>query len=83
MVEVIKRRFKEDKDGAEIWKVWKLLSENFNKVQVSYNDFGHLVLRLWNEDEEHIADEVFDEVLIVFNRYETTRIHNFVKFSLR
>ncbi|WP_324735322.1 hypothetical protein VFC49_09255 [Thermococcus sp. SY098] len=80
MVEVIKRRLvKEDKDGAEVWKVWKLLSERFNKVQVSYNDFGHLVLRLWYEDEECIGDEV----LIVFNRYETTRIHNFVKFDLR
>lgn len=81
MVEVIKRRLvKEDKDGGEVWKVWKLLSERFNKVQVSYNDFGHLVLRLWNEDE---LEQKGEEILIVFNRYETTRIHNFVKFDLR
>lgn len=80
MVEVLVREKVKEEIGAEVWRNRKLLSRRFNKVQVSYNSFGHLVLRLWNESEEVKEN---DEVLIVFDKFETGRIYDFVKYNLR
>ena len=56
MVEVIVREKRKTKrDGTEVWENKKLLSEFFgigDKIQISYNNFGHLVIRLWRPQEE-------------------------------
>lgn len=81
MVEVIVREKRKTKrDGTEVWEHKKLLSEFFgigDKIQISYNNFEHLVIRLWRPQEEG------REYLIVLDSYETLRLLQFVMRHIR
>lgn len=90
MVEVIVReRFKEvvNEKGEveeEAWNVKKVFSEFFgfcDNIQVSYNNHGHLVLRMWNSVLP--KGEKRREILIVFSVAETKRIVDFVQNALK
>jgi len=79
MVEVIVREKRKTKrDGTEVWEHKKVFSKYFSPisgdgVQVSYNNSGHLVMRLWKKGEEG------KETLIVFNMHETLSLLDFLK----
>ncbi|NJE27034.1 hypothetical protein E3E22_10520 [Thermococcus sp. MV5] len=81
MVEVIVReKVKEEKDGTEVWRNKKILSEYFSlsdNIQVGYNNFGHLIVRLWHNEEKS------KDIVIVFDKAETYELSQFVRYELR
>ena len=81
MVEVIvRKKVKTKKDGTEVWENKKLLSEFFgiaDNIQISYNNFGHLVMRLWKNENEG------EELLVVLNSAETLKLLRYVMRHIR
>jgi hypothetical protein len=67
MIEIIKRREGEKSVKEQISGRWGRVQG----VQVSYNDWGHLVVRLIQNDEE--------DTLVVFNRDISDSIIEFCK----
>jgi len=55
-------------------KVKKIeLPEDYDKVQISINDWGHLTVRFFNNNEPN------KDVLIVFDAYVTRKIVGFIQ----
>jgi len=55
-------------------KVKKIeLPEDYDKVQISINDWGHLTVRFFNSNEPN------KDVLIVFDAYVTRKIVGFIQ----
>lgn len=65
MVEILKRKLKVD--------------EKFDhrQMQVSYNSFGHLMMRFFDKEKPN------EDSIIVFTQMETNRIIQFIKDRLR
>ena len=64
MMEYIKREIKTEKIE---------LPKEYNAVQVSLNNWGHLTVRFFNRDNQN------KDILIVFDDFTTRRIIGFIK----
>jgi hypothetical protein len=67
-MEIIKRKIQLEKTQPE-----------YQHFQVSYNDWGHLMLRWFNDDEENKTEDF----VIVLTSDETRRVIAFIKTVLR
>lgn len=67
-MEILKRELKLKKETINLEEM---------KFQISYNNFGHLVLRFFNPEDEK------KDTLIVFTAEQTRQIYNFIKNKIQ
>ncbi len=80
MVEVIVRKLDKVEGDTEVWTVQKVFSAyfGFGSVQVGLNSYGHLVVRLF--EDNYVADNSQKkEVLVVFGISESKEIVEYIK----